>query len=161
MAQVDYFLKMDGIEGESSDSKHKGEIEVASWSWSESQGSHAQILGGMTSGKVEARGLQFTSHCSKASAKFFLACAVGEHFKQAVLLCRKAGTVQQEFFKITMSEVLVTAYSIGGGSGGPLPVDNVTLTFSKMEIEYKEQTSKGEVGSPTKAGYDFKQNKKV
>jgi type VI secretion system secreted protein Hcp len=161
MAQVDYFLKIDGIEGESADAKHKGEIDVSSWSWSESQGSHAQILGGMTSGKVEAKGLQFTSHCSKASPKFMLACADGEHFKQAVLLCRKAGTDQQEFFKITMSDVLVSHYAVGGGSGGPLPVDNVTLTFAKMEVEYKEQSSKGTVGAPVKAGYDFKVNKKV
>lgn len=32
MAQVDYFLKIDGIEGESTDAKHKNEIDVVSWS---------------------------------------------------------------------------------------------------------------------------------
>jgi type VI protein secretion system component Hcp len=63
--------------------------------------------------------------------------------------------------KITMHTVLIAHYSIGGGSGGPLPVDNVTLTFEKLEVEYKEQDSKGNVGSPVKAGYDFKVNKKV
>ena len=30
---VDYFLKIDGIEGESQDAKHKGEIEVESFGW--------------------------------------------------------------------------------------------------------------------------------
>ncbi|MGB7991069.1 MAG: type VI secretion system tube protein Hcp, partial [Candidatus Methylophosphatis roskildensis] len=30
---VDFFLKIDGIEGESADSKHKKEIDVLSWSW--------------------------------------------------------------------------------------------------------------------------------
>ncbi|HEY7575111.1 MAG TPA: type VI secretion system tube protein Hcp, partial [Thermoanaerobaculia bacterium] len=33
MAKTDYFLKIDGIEGESQDGKHKGEIDVLSWSW--------------------------------------------------------------------------------------------------------------------------------
>ena len=33
MATSDYFLKLDGIDGESIDDKHKGEIEVASFSW--------------------------------------------------------------------------------------------------------------------------------
>ena len=33
MAAVDYFLKIDGIEGESQDSKHKNEIDVQSWNW--------------------------------------------------------------------------------------------------------------------------------
>ena len=34
---LDYFLKLDGIPGESVDAKHKGEIDVLSWSWGESQ----------------------------------------------------------------------------------------------------------------------------
>ena len=37
MASVDYFLKIDGIKGESGDSKHKDEIDVLSWSWGETQ----------------------------------------------------------------------------------------------------------------------------
>src|SRR5260370_33692327 len=32
MAQADYYLKLDGIEGESSDDKHKGTIEILSFS---------------------------------------------------------------------------------------------------------------------------------
>ena len=35
MAEVDYFLKIDGIPGESQDDEHKDEIEVVSWYWSE------------------------------------------------------------------------------------------------------------------------------
>ena len=30
---VDFFLRIDGIEGESVDDRHKNEIEVLSWSW--------------------------------------------------------------------------------------------------------------------------------
>ena len=37
MAAVDYFLKLDGIEGESADLTHKGEIDVLSFSWAEAQ----------------------------------------------------------------------------------------------------------------------------
>ena len=37
MAAFDYFLKIDGIQGESTDAKHKDEIEVLSWSWGETQ----------------------------------------------------------------------------------------------------------------------------
>ena len=33
---VDYFIKFDGIKGESADAKHKDEIDVESWSWGES-----------------------------------------------------------------------------------------------------------------------------
>jgi type VI secretion system secreted protein Hcp len=37
MAAFDYFLRIDGIPGESNDVKHKGEISVDSWSWGETQ----------------------------------------------------------------------------------------------------------------------------
>ena len=33
----DYFLRIDGIPGESTDAKHKGEIVVESFSWGETQ----------------------------------------------------------------------------------------------------------------------------
>lgn len=32
-AAVDYFLKIDGIEGESQDAAHRGQIDLESWSW--------------------------------------------------------------------------------------------------------------------------------
>ena len=41
MAAVDYFIKFDGIKGESADVKHKDEIDVESWSWGETNaGAH-------------------------------------------------------------------------------------------------------------------------
>ncbi|HVG98141.1 MAG TPA: type VI secretion system tube protein Hcp, partial [Chloroflexota bacterium] len=30
---VQYFLKLQGMEGESTDARHRGEIEVEAWSW--------------------------------------------------------------------------------------------------------------------------------
>ena len=33
MASTDFFLKIDGIPGESADGKHKEEIDLESWSW--------------------------------------------------------------------------------------------------------------------------------
>ena len=50
MANVDYFLKLDGIDGESQDQKHKNEIDVMSFSWGEKQTGTAYQGGGMGSG---------------------------------------------------------------------------------------------------------------
>ena len=47
MAQVDYFLKFDGIKGESADAKHKDEIDIEAWSWGETNAAgHASGGGG-------------------------------------------------------------------------------------------------------------------
>ena len=44
------YLKIKGVDGESTDDKHKNEIEILSWSWGATQTSHG--TGGMGAGKV-------------------------------------------------------------------------------------------------------------
>jgi len=163
MAHVDFFLKLEGIDGESSDDKHKGEIDVQSWSWAEAQAGHAQTASGLGAGKVKMEPFQMTSSVGKQSPKLMLACANGEHIKKAVLLCRKAGKEQQEYMKFTFSDVLISAYKVhgAGGAGGVVPLEQFSLTFSKIEMETKEQKGDGTLGAATKAGYDFKTNQKV
>ena len=159
---VDYFLKLDGIDGESKDSKHSGEIDLESFSWGETQtGSHS-FGGGGGAGKVQMQDFHFVMKANKASPKLFLACAEGEHLKKAVLTCRKAGKEQQEFLKVTMSDLLVSSFQTSGSShGDEVPTDQVSLNFSKIEIEYKEQKADGTLGGSVKGGYDVKANKKV
>jgi type VI secretion system secreted protein Hcp len=162
MAQVDYFLKIDGIDGESGDAKHKGEIELQSWSWgATNSGSHSGGGGG-GAGKVAIQDIHCTMHINKASPKVMLACCNGEHIKKAVLTCRKAGKDQQEFLKFTFSDLLVSSYQTGGsGNSSVIPVDQFSLNFAKIEQEYKEQKADGTLGAPVKAGWDQKANKAI
>src|SRR5262245_46813824 len=103
MAAADYILKIDGIEGESADGKHKGAIDIESFSFSELQTGSFSRNGGGGTGKVKMGNLTFVMKANKASPKLFLACAVGEHLKQAQLICLKAGKEQQEFMRIVLT----------------------------------------------------------
>lgn len=157
---VDYFLKIDGIPGESADSKHKGEIDVQSWSWGEAQSGTMAYGGGGGAGKVSMQDFSFVMRVNKASPKLLLACATGEHVKSALLTCRKAGKEQQEFMTYKFTDILVSSYQTGGASmGDDVPHDSVSLNFSKIEYEYKEQNADGTLKGPVKAGYDLKANK--
>jgi type VI secretion system secreted protein Hcp len=160
MATVDFFLKIDGIDGESGDSKHKGEIELQSWSWGATNaGSHASGGGG-GAGKVVMQDIHFTMHVSKASPKLCLACANGEHIKKAVLTCRKAGKDQQEFLKYTFEDLIISSYQTGGsGSSSIIPVDQVSINFTKIKVEYKPQKADGTLDAAVAAGWDLKANK--
>jgi len=161
MAAVDYFLKIDGIDGESTDDKHKNEIDVESWSWGETNmGSHA-VGGGGGAGKVAMQDFHFVMQINKSSPKLFLACATGQHIKEATLICRKAGGEQQEYLKVKFTDLLISSYQTGGSRGDLIPVDQVSFNFSKIEFEYKPQSADGRVTSPVKAGYDLKKNTKV
>ena len=162
MAAVDYFLKLEGIEGESQDKTHTGEIQLESWSWGETNaGSHGTGSGG-GAGKVSMQDFHFVMKVNKASPKLFLACATGEHIKKAVLTCRKAGGEQQEFLKVNFTDLLVSSYQTGGSGGSDvIPMDQISLNFVKIEVEYKVQNEKGQTTSPVKAGYDVQKAAKV
>jgi type VI secretion system secreted protein Hcp len=156
---VDYFLKIDGIQGESQDDKHKNEIDVKSWSWGETQTGTMSAGGGGGAGKVDMQDFHFVMHVNKATPKLVLACASGEHIKKAVLTCRKAGKTQQEFLIYTFSDLLVSSYQTGGSS--EIPSEQVSLNYSKMEVEYKAQKADGSLDGGIKAGWDTKGNKAV
>jgi len=159
MAVVDYFLKMDGIQGESQDKTHKNEIELESWSWGETQSGTASRGGGMGAGKVAMQDFHFVMKVNKSSPKLMLACAQGEHIKNAILTCRKAGKEQQEYLKWTFTDLLVSSFQTGGaGAGDVLPMDQISFNFAKIECEYKEQKPDGTLGGTIKAYYDMKQN---
>ena len=69
MAQVDYFLKIDGVQGESVDSKHKGEIDLESFSWGETSSGGQGAGGGGGAGKVSIQDFHFVMKLNKASPK--------------------------------------------------------------------------------------------
>ncbi|HXV96397.1 MAG TPA: type VI secretion system tube protein Hcp [Gaiellaceae bacterium] len=156
---VDTFLKIDGIPGESRDARHKGEVEVLAFSWGVSQAGAAASGGGGT-GKASFDELLVVAATSKASPLLWLACASGKHVKSAVLTCRRAGKAPVDFLKITLTEVLVSSYELDGSDEEP-PLDQIGLTYAKIETQYTPVDAAGKAQAPVKAGWDLKTGKKV
>ncbi len=162
MALFDAFLELKGVEGESTDSKMKGKIEVDSFSCSAQQTGTQHHGGGGGAGKVKISDWHFTKHYDKSSVLLWLSCCTGTHYEQAVLTCRKAGGEQEPYLTITFKDVLISSYNIGGHSKGDLPImDEFSLNVGSINKEYKTQTSKGTTSGPVKAGWDCKANTKI
>jgi type VI secretion system secreted protein Hcp len=157
MAAVDYFLKIEGIQGESPDAKHKDEIQVLSFSFGASQGGTMAFGGGGGAGKVQMQDFHFMMNVNKASPKLFLACATGEHIPTALLTCRKAGKDQQEYLKVKFYELLISSYQTNGdGQSNHLPTDSISFNFAKIEWDYQIQDETGKIKPAAKVGYDLK-----
>jgi type VI secretion system secreted protein Hcp len=157
MADADYFLKIDGIPGESQDKKHKDEIQLEGWAWGEANSGAHGAGGGGGAGKVAMHDFTATMRMNKASPKLFLYCANGKHIKEALLTCRKAGGKQEEYLKIKFTDLLVSSYQTGGNGSDIIPIDNVSLNFSKIEVTYAPQGKDGPVGSPVTHWYNLKE----
>ena len=161
MAAIDYFLKLDGISGESKDSKHKGEIEVLSFSFGETHSGSSGIGSGGGAGKVKMSDFSFTARTTKASPQLFLSCAQGKHLKEAILTVRKSGGSQQEYLIIKLNDVLVSAYAVGSDDGESEPHDAFSLNFVKLSYDYKPQKADGSLDAPVHAGWDQAKNVKI
>lgn len=158
---VDYFLKVEGVDGESKDSQYGGWIDVVSWAWSETQTGTLAHGGGGGGGKVSMKDFVVRFHHCKASPKLMEGCASGQRFGSATLVARVAGGTQAKFLQIKFTDVLVGSYETSGASGSAgRPIDNVGLNFGKIEHEYQEQTESGSPGGTVLGNWNLKLNKK-
>jgi type VI secretion system secreted protein Hcp len=158
----DYLLEIEGIKGESKDSKHPEAIEVETFSWtSRNDGSFAHGSGG-GAGKVTMTDLHITAQVNKASALLFMACVTGKHLSKAQLFARKQGEDQQDYYVVTLNDCLVSAFQSAGSNGAHhLPTDQFSLNFAKFKFEYKSQSNDGSLAAPITSGWDLKGNKKL
>ncbi len=155
---TDYFLKIDGIPGDSVEKNHAGEIKVVTWAWGETQSTAGSA--GAAGGKVNIQEFHFSSMLDKSGPKLVIACASGTNIKTAVLTGDQAAAPQNEFLKITLSDVTIASYEIGSSNGADArPTQQISLRAGKIEFEYRQQKPDGTLGEITKSGWDVKANK--
>src|SRR5687767_3256887 len=102
---MDLFLKIDDVKGESGDGKHKGDIELLSWTWGLTQS-------GGSSSKVDVQDVSFTKFVDKSTPSLVKLCCSGKKIRQAVLFVRSVGS-KVEYFKVTMEDAIVSSYNTG------------------------------------------------
>jgi type VI secretion system secreted protein Hcp len=139
----DAFLKLDGIDGDSLVRGYEKWIEVMSFSWGVSQGASHASGGGGGAGKAVFQDLSFVVNFSKASPELFKRCATGEHIKSGVLSVRKAGEKPLEFYKVRLTDVLVSSFQDSNSSGADQALNSVSLNFTDLALDFTPQSDKG------------------
>lgn len=132
MAAADYFLKIEGIKGESHNARHQDEIDVESFSWGATQvGTH----GGGGAGKVTFNDFHFTMRINRASPTLFVDSASGLHIKQAVFVGETPAAVDRggsQFLKYTFTDVIISSYRDAGASD---VMDAAALRYTSVKTE--------------------------
>jgi len=153
---ADIFAKLGDIKGESIDDKHKDEIEVFSFSWGVTNSVGAGSGGGGGAGKATFKEFSIVHSIDKASPSLLAACATGVHLKEATITQRKAGKGHQDFLIFKMNDVIITG--VAEVSGAP-DSETVTLTFAKIDVEYKPQKADGSLDAGIHFKYDLAAHK--
>lgn len=124
------YLKIEGIEGEAGDARHKGEIDVLSWSWGTGRRQAAA-----SGGRPPAEGagtLTLVVRSGKASPKLFEAAARAQRHPVVVLSLppeKKGGPS----LTITLEDVLITSVQPAGADRGQ-PTESVSLAYARVSI---------------------------
>lgn len=153
---IDTHIKFDGIEGESTHSDHKGEIEVLSWSWGLSSTAWPGGGGGSGVGKPLPKELRVVHRYDKASPLLAKNAASGRHVKTAILSARKAGEGQKDFLKVSMKEVFITSVAVSDSDTSEGPTEEVAMSYSEIDFAYQPQDSKGSLGPAVTFDWNIK-----
>ena len=139
---VDMFLKVDGIQGDSTDDRHEREIDLESFAFALGRGRDGT---GASFGAAAAKARLMTLRVDKvydaSSPKLFRAAATGQHIKSAVLTFRKPGD-RDVFLTYALSDVQVTSYDQGGKDGDARDLGSLEeeVGFTAARIHVTEQT---------------------
>lgn len=176
MPNLDIFLKLDGIDGESAVKGHVKEIDVLSYEQSIAVTVfHSGGGGGASAGKANFSGVRFRKNVDAASIPMLLACASGKHIKEARFTFRRDPGAF-EFYKVTLEHVLITHIAQRAGTGEQYPLsfdqlqsgasndgflDEVTLDFARIRWQYRVRKPNGTVGATITGGWDLITNQKL
>jgi type VI secretion system secreted protein Hcp len=153
---VDYYLKLDQIQGESEDDKHKNEIQVLTWGWGASNVSSVAGTGGSGAGKVSINDVGLTLNFDKSTPKFFKSICAGTHHPSGTLTATKAGA-DKPYLKVDFKEIYITGMQLQATT--EIPEVRLSFSFDEVKIDYSMQDEKGNVASTGAVTYNTKQNK--
>jgi type VI secretion system secreted protein Hcp len=158
---IEFFLKIDGIKGDSTDKVHQGEIQLQSFSWGATNVvREGSPTGGGGAGKPSVAEFSFTASTSQASPELFRAVVTGKVFPTATVTgVRTVKAEQVTVLELKFTDVVISSYWISDAPGAELPADAGALAFSKVEYTFTPQKADGSAGTPVAAGWDVKDNK--
>lgn len=130
------FLKIDGIDGESTDSAHKDEIDILSWSWGITREEKTRGSARRNS-KADFHDLVVVKDIDKASPKIMEAIAKGKVLEELELSARRPAE-SNDYLVIMLENVMVTSYMIDQASLDDVPTEEVSFNYEKIKFSYEQ-----------------------
>lgn len=139
---ADCFIKLDGINGESSDLEFKDHIQVESWGWSIRQ--HLESNWDRSSTRrADLSNLVFSHQVDLASPSLWARCARNDVLPTASLVMRRAGGSAQKYLFVKLKSVRVLNVALNHDASNVIPLERVELAFEQVEYEYAPQSARG------------------
>lgn len=163
-AAVDYFLEVDGINGQATAPGHTGQINLLNFTLQGFQRNLLTVAGGAASPALaQCRPVQLIIPTDQSWPLLFKACMTGQHIKKVAIHADYTpdgpiGPVGT-FLTITLEDVVVASVEANGdrtATGEPTEV--VSLSFSSLSFSFKPLMGNA-LGSPVTTRFNLNTNK--
>jgi type VI secretion system secreted protein Hcp len=156
-AELDYFLLIDHIKGESQDIHHPDEIDIKSWAWGLSNSGSPHVGGGGGAGKPSFLDFSWSQGIDKSIVPIFMGVATGEHIRSARLdVVKDSGDDAASFFQMVFEDVLLTELQLTGTAAGQSATGK--LDFGKVKLRYRVQKADGSYAPWIEGAFDVTKN---
>ena len=143
MADNGITIVLEGIEGEAG--TEKAALNVMNWNWGMSNYPQDRSDGGLSASTAQVSGVNFQKQFCKGSPTIMQYLTSGKHFATGKLEMRKSTgkTTPEVFLSVSFTNVFVATYSTGSDGSSDEMVENVSLVFESMHIDYFPQKTQG------------------
>jgi type VI secretion system Hcp family effector len=146
-ANLDLFLNLDNIPGESTDAHHAGQIDINSFSWGANT-TPTVLGGGGGAGKSTLHEIHVVAPLSKASPKILAEVASGQHIASAHFAATRAGNSAEEFLSLDLDDLTISSYQLIVAGNGKV-MEEFTLSYDGATLKYFPQKTDGSLDTPT------------
>lgn len=147
-AAVDYFMKIDGINGEATNSMRPSEtegwIQIDSIQWAISRGliTPSGSSAARESSAPSISDVTVTKLTDSTSAKLMQeSCCGGPKNVKIDFVVEAGDDTPARYYTLTLENAQITAYNMNAGEK---PSESITMTYTKITYNYKEGPNPGE-----------------
>lgn len=153
----DAYLKIDGVNGESEDERHRNWIEVQGvlYAVHQPRADAISTAGGHTTGRADLYPITFTKLADLASPVLLQTCAAGKTLPKAYFEFMRADGDGKPipYFKIELENLIIASITPDSGEGGII-AERVQLAYAKIKWHYLKQSIRGGTQGNTQGGWD-------
>jgi type VI secretion system secreted protein Hcp len=155
---ANYYLKLDGIQGDVTTAGYEKTLELLAWSWALSRPNPA------TAERIIPRpsfqDLTFTINGSAASPLLFMACAEGKPIASGELFVTRTDQGKYETsMSIVLKDIVVTGFKDSATPGLDRPAQEISIGYGAVEVTYF--TKGAPSAGPVKRGWNVKENQPI
>jgi Hemolysin-coregulated protein (uncharacterized) len=151
---IQVFLKVDGVTGESTDAKHQGWIEANSYNWSVNVPQNS----GRISGAATPQTFMVIAETSKATPMLFQDVVSSKILTVTIAVQSTDGSGKAvDICTWKLGNAIMTSYNTNTGLDGSSRVYDVySFMTAKVEVTVQPINADGSLSSPTSASWDYR-----